>query len=308
MGSVREEEAGACRCDGGTGFIGSYVVEELVRTGHQVTIFARDVTKVRGFLGRREIGLVQGTLGDQDSITSALTGQDACIHLALGRGETAVALLDADTRPSLSIFQTAVELGITHLIYTSSVLAFGDLRAVLSDTTTTRPTRLYGATKAATEAYLLAIAAESGIRANVIRPGYTFGMPVVDGAAISHDTTFADMIRRAKQDDQIHVTKGAGTQFIWAGDLARLYAAVLTSQHSRELFTGVGTEFVTWEEIARMAVAYVGSQSRIVLDEGRDTTHIMSFGPAGIVYQTGTARNSSCPRMVDKLARDPYNG
>jgi UDP-glucose 4-epimerase len=83
--------------------------------------------------------------------------------------------------------------------------------------------------------------------------------------------TFAQMIASAKQNDPIHVTRGEGTQFIWAGDLARLYAAVLTSPHTRELFTGVGTEFVTWEEIARMAVAAVGSQSSIVLDDGRDT-------------------------------------
>ena len=30
---------------GGTGFIGSYVVEELVRNGHRVTILARNVDK-----------------------------------------------------------------------------------------------------------------------------------------------------------------------------------------------------------------------------------------------------------------------
>jgi UDP-glucose 4-epimerase len=145
--------------------------------------------------------------------------------------------------------------------------------SILSDTTSTRPTRLYGATKAATEAYLLAMAAVYGVRGNVIRPGYTFGTPVVEGASISHDKTFETIIKSAKQDDPIHVTKGAGTQFIWAGDLAQLYAAVLTSQYTRELFTGVGTEFVTWEEIAGMAVAYVGSHSRIVLDDSRDPTN-----------------------------------
>ena len=178
-------------------------------------------------------------------------------------------MLEADTLPSLFIFQTAVELGIKNLIYTSSVLAFGDLRESLSETTSTRPTSLYGATKAATEVYLLAMAAAYGIRGNVIRPGYTFGTPVVEGASISHDMTFVNIIKSATQNEPIHLKKGDGTQFIWAGDLARLYVAVLTSHHTRELFTGVGTEFVTWEEVARMAIEHTGSRSRIVLDDSQ---------------------------------------
>ncbi len=259
---------------GGTGFIGSYVVEELVRQGHRVTILARNVAKVSGFLERDAIKLVHGTLYDRDVIRGALEGMDACIHIALGRGESAVGTLEADTLPSLYIFQTAADLGIKNLVYTSSVVAFGDLRTVLSETTNTRPTNFYGATKAATEAYLLAISSVYHLRGNVIRPGYTFGTPVVEGASISKDKTFENIVRRARRDEPIHLTKGDGTQFIWAGDLARLYAAVLTSAHNRQLFTGVGTEFVTWEEIARLAVERLGSKSSIILDDkGDDATN-----------------------------------
>jgi UDP-glucose 4-epimerase len=109
------------------------------------------------------------------------------------------------------------------------------------------------------------------LRCNVIRPGYTFGDPVVTGASIYGDKRFETIVRNAKQNEPIYLVRDDGAQFIWAGDLARLYAAVLTSAHNRGLFTGVGTEFVTWEEVARMAIAYVGSRSDIMLeDTGKD--------------------------------------
>jgi UDP-glucose 4-epimerase len=256
---------------GGTGFIGSYVVEELLKNGHRVTILARNVHKVSGFIGREGIRLVRGALTDRHAIAGALDGQDACIHVALGWGDTAVELLEADTLPAVRLFETATQLGTGNLIYTSSIAAFGERCDAYDETTCTRPTSFYGATKAASEAYLLAMSQTYGVRCNVIRPGPTFGNPVVEGAPGSGDERFATIIRRARAGEPIYLVQGEGAQFIWAGDLARIYASVLTSMHNRQLFTGVSVEIVTWEEIAHLAVEYIGSRSSIVLaDSGWD--------------------------------------
>jgi len=252
---------------GGTGFIGSYVVDRLASEGHEVTILARNPNKVAGFLKHPRIDFVEGTLTDADAIRASLRGKDACIHIALGWGDTAVEMAMADTMPSLRIFQTAAELGVEHLIYTSSIAAFGDGREVYTDDTSVRPTDLYGATKAATESYLVAMATENGVRANVIRPGYTFGDPVVAGASIYSDRKLPDIVEGAVRGELIPVTRNAGTQFIWAGDLARVYSSVLSSTVDREFFTAVSADFMTWEEIARLAVAHTGSSSRIVVED-----------------------------------------
>lgn len=45
---------------GGTGFIGSYVVDELVADGHEVTILARNAEKVSGFLNHPKIEILKG--------------------------------------------------------------------------------------------------------------------------------------------------------------------------------------------------------------------------------------------------------
>jgi UDP-glucose 4-epimerase len=252
---------------GGTGFIGSHIVQSLVTQGHHVTILARNPTKVAGFVGVPEIDFVQGTLRDCEAICEALAGQDACIHVALGWGDTAVEMAEADTVPSLFIFDEAVRAGVGSITYTSSIAAFGDARRRFSEDTTTRPNNLYAATKAATESYLLALGASEDIRVNIVRPGYTFGEPAVPGASIYTDTKLANLVDQARRNETIRVTKDEGTQFIWVGDLARIYLAVLSSDVTRRLYTGVSTDFTTWAEVAQMAVDHLGSASTVVADD-----------------------------------------
>lgn len=252
---------------GGTGFIGSYVVHELVQCGHKVTILARNSTKVSGFLNHSQIDILQGTLYDNSVIEKGLSGKDACVHIALGWGDTALDMLEMDTKSSLFIFETAAQLGLKKLIYTSSTAAVGELRERMNEEFCTRPVDFYGATKAASEVFLSAISHKYPMQCNIIRPGYTFGNPVVEGAFMQPDHRFKEIVGKARKNEDIHLIKNDGTQFIWAGDLAKLYAAVLHSDNNRQIYLGLGTEFVTWEEITQYAIDYTGSKSRIILED-----------------------------------------
>jgi UDP-glucose 4-epimerase len=252
---------------GGTSFIGCHVVRRLAEEGHEITVLARNPDKVPELWSLPAVRCVPGTLTSAGAIAEALAGQDACIHIALGWGDDAVALAEADTRPAIGIFQTAADLGVEHLIYTSSVAVFDSAPGRFSDADPPRPARFYGATKAATEVYLLALAAERALRGNVIRPGYTFGSPAVPGAPIQSMPELPAIARRAARGERITVTRGAGLQFIWAGDLATVYSAVLGSSVNREVFTCLSPDFITWEEIARWAVDVCGSASEIVVED-----------------------------------------
>jgi UDP-glucose 4-epimerase len=252
---------------GGTGFIGSYVVNELVANGHNVTILARNPKKVKGFLNHPNIQLLKGSLYDNDVIKEGLYGKDACIHIALGWGDTPIDMLENDTKASLYIFEKAVELGVKQIIYTSSTAAIGEFRPLMKVDIDCRPIDLYGATKAATEAYLLAIATTKDIRCNIIRPGYVFGNPVVEGAPMQPDGRFRKIVENSKQNKPINLVKNDGTQFIWAGDLAKIYLNLVSSHHNRQIFLGLSTKFVTWEEIAQYAIDYIGSKSDIILED-----------------------------------------
>lgn len=252
---------------GGTGFIGSYVVKELIEDGHKVSILARNPEKVSGFLDMDQIELVHGTLYDKNIIKKALQDKDACIHIALGWGDTALDMLEADTLPSVYIFETAAKAGINNMIYTSSTAAVGEIHDIMTEQTACRPIDFYGATKSATESFFLPMANKYNIRCNVVRPGYTFGNPVVEGASIQSDQRFHDIVRKAKNNETIELIKNDGTQFIWAGDLAKIYLSLLKSNHNREIFFGLSSQFITWEEVARYAVDYLDSRSDILLDD-----------------------------------------
>jgi UDP-glucose 4-epimerase len=91
---------------GGTGFIGSYVVKELLLYGHEITLFARNANKVSGFVEHEHIRFVTGQMDDANAIAKALAEQDACVHIALSWLDgTAEETLVHETMPSVRLFQ-----------------------------------------------------------------------------------------------------------------------------------------------------------------------------------------------------------
>jgi UDP-glucose 4-epimerase len=278
---------------GGTSFIGSYVVRRLAEEGHEITVLARNPTKVPGLISLPSVRFFHGTLTSPRAITEALRGQQACIHIALGWGDSALAMAESDTLPAIGIFQAAADLGVRHVIYTSSVAVFGTAPGWFSDATPARPSRLYGATKAASEVYLLALAAERAVRGNVIRPGYTFGSPAVLGAPIQSMPELPEIAGRASRSEPITVTRNAGLQFIWAGDLATVYSSVLGSTVNREVFTSLSPEFITWEQIARWAVEFCGSASEIVVEDRGLPPALITYDVSAIEREFGLKFNAT---------------
>jgi UDP-glucose 4-epimerase len=252
---------------GGSGFIGHWVVKELLAQGHNLRLLIRNTGKIPSLSSLPGVEIVEGTLYDQALIEKGLQGCEACVHLALGWGETPTTMLAKDTAVTVAMLEAAEKAGVQQFLYTSSTAAVGEYRPDMKESIDLRPTDLYGATKAASEAYLLGFAAKVKMRCNVIRPGYTFGNPAFADGVTQPDKRFSDIVSAAKKEEPITITKYDGTQFIWAGDLAKLYGAVLKSDLNRRIFFGLSSEFVTWETIARKVVERMGSKSPIVVED-----------------------------------------
>ncbi|MBN1699560.1 MAG: NAD(P)-dependent oxidoreductase [Spirochaetales bacterium] len=256
---------------GGTGFIGSYVVKRLSDAGHSITILARNPDKVPALHTLAGVSIIPGLLTDFHIIEKHMHEKDACIHIALGWGDIATSMLKNDTFPSVFIFETAARAGVKHLIYTSSTAATGNNPHRGKGYRESEPVTYYGATKAASEQYLYAVSHMFPIRCNIIRPGYTFGNPVIPGAYIESDNRFRHIAAAVKKHHPLTLTKHDGTQFIWAGDLAKVYEAVLASNVNRECYFCLGSEYITWEAIAFEAITMTGSSTSVILeDKGYD--------------------------------------
>jgi nucleoside-diphosphate-sugar epimerase len=67
---------------GGTGFVGSHVVEALLQRGHAVACLVRDPRKAESVFGARAPAVVLGDLGDPGALECGCAEADAVVHLA----------------------------------------------------------------------------------------------------------------------------------------------------------------------------------------------------------------------------------
>jgi UDP-glucose 4-epimerase len=287
---------------GGTGFIGSWVVKALLEnTDHHLVLSARNIHKVPSYHQNPRITLIQADLSDHKALQTGLQGCDALIHIALGWGETPLTMLKNDTQTSVFLMEAALNAGLKKVITTSSTAAMGQMRPIMDESTCTRPLDLYGATKAATEAYLLALAHQSTCQLNVVRPGYTFGNPAFKDSFTQPDRRFHNIVQQAIANQPITVIKHDGTQFIHAADLAKIYLGILNSDCSGEIFLGLAPSFVTWHHIAQMAVEYCASSSEIIQQDLGWSSTPMTFDVSKIKTFFGISADPH-PGILDHIA------
>lgn len=251
---------------GASGFIGSYVAHRLLNAGHELAALVRNPGKLPWLQRQPGVTLIHAGLDDHEKLRKGIEGCRACVHVALGWGDSPTGMLNADTLPALVLLEACLHAGVEKFIYTSSTAVVGAFPPAIDEEIKPSPVDLYGATKAASEAYILGVEATTDLKCTIIRPGYTFGNPVVVGATAQPDKRFREIARSANAGEDIELQAGDGTQFIWAGDLAAIYESALNSERSREVYFALGRTFVSWERIAREAVTLAGSDSRIVLD------------------------------------------
>ncbi len=266
---------------GGTGFIGSYILVKLLEHGHKVTILSRNKNKIPELLNNPNVSIIEGNIGDYKLIEDSIKGHDACIHLALFWGEPgAYNMLKNDTAASVFLADAAAKSGCKQFIYTSSTAVDdyfymvpenerNDKTKLIPVNYIHKPATYYGATKAATENFMMAISYETKMKVNIVRPGYTFGNPILIGSSTQADNRFKNIALNAKLGKEIVIANNDGTQFIWAGDLAKIYLSILNSEMNRQTYFGLSKNFVLWNDVALQAVKLSSSKSRItIIDKG----------------------------------------
>lgn len=272
---------------GATGFIGSNVAVRLARAGHQVVATGRDHAKVPALAAVPGITLARGDLRDPASWDIVLPGCDALVHIALGWGDEPVDMLHADTEASVRLFDAARRAGVKTILYTSSTAACGEMAPLNREDMVPRPTDFYGATKAATEAYLRAFGHKYGLNVHVIRPGYIFGEPVVTGGRVQADTRFRTICQAVRSGQPVKLVQHDGTQFLHAQDIAEVYLRLLDHKPSPTVHYALAREWIGWDEIAAMANAIAGQSSKIVLEDRGYGVQPLLFDVSGIERDFG---------------------
>jgi nucleoside-diphosphate-sugar epimerase len=166
---------------GATGFIGTKLVNELVRQGHTVRALTRAASNRQG-LEHERIELVQGDILDRDSLVKGAQGCTHVFHLAAYAKNWArdpKAFFDQNVLGMRTVFDAARRCGIQRVVWTSTIVTLGPTKpGVIGDETMPRTTTKYFTeyeeTKALAEQDALIMAGE-GFPVVIVNPTRVYG-------------------------------------------------------------------------------------------------------------------------------------
>lgn len=167
---------------GGTGFIGSHTVVELLAAGFEVTILdnlsnskVSVLDRIKTIAGQRP-DFIEADIRDKSAVASALVGCQAVIHFAglKAVGESVAQPLryyDNNVAGSVILFESMAAAGVRTLVFSSSATVYGDPHAVpIREDFPLSATNPYGRSKLMIEDMLRDVArADSGWRIALLR-------------------------------------------------------------------------------------------------------------------------------------------
>jgi NAD dependent epimerase/dehydratase len=261
---------------GGAGFIGSHLVEELVRRGaHPHVLVHYNALQKAGWLdtspARSEVKLVFGDVADSDSVVNAVKGCSAIFHLAalIGIPYSYVApraYVRTNVEGTLNVLQAARALEIERVIVTSTSEVYGTAQtAPMTESHPLLGQSPYSATKIGADQLAVSFHRSFATPVTVLRPFNTFGprqstravIPAIISQALANSR-----LRLGNLDATRDLTFVADTVdgFVRA---AEQDAAVGKTIH---LGTGVETSV---RAIAEMVCKALGKDCEIEVDQSR---------------------------------------
>jgi UDP-glucose 4-epimerase len=252
---------------GGSGFIGSHVVDRVRARGHDVRIFDLVASPYHD-----DVDTVLGDLCDPGEVSRALDGCDAVVHLAAVADVDKVAQ-DPALTDRVNVHGTQVLLEgvrdrkLGRFVYASTIWVYGDAagpEALDEDTPLDHPKHFYTATKIAGEMYTVSYGELYGVEWTILRFGIPYGPRARPTAVVPAFTA------KALAGQPLTIA-GDGTQsrrFVYVEDLAEGVAAALVPAAANRVYNLVGRENTSVRAIAR-AVRDVVGDVPIVHIEGR---------------------------------------
>ena len=200
---------------GGAGFIGSHLVDELVRRDNQVIVYDNlstgFKTHLKTLLSNNRITLVEGELLDEERLNAAMKGVDTVFHLAAnadvrgGKSNTRVDL-EQNIIGTHRVLEAMRINGASRIVFTSSATVYGE-PDVFPTPESYAPiqTSIYGASKLSAEAMIQAYGEYFGIKS------FSFRFVSWIGERYSHGVVF-DFIKKLQKNPSELEILGDGNQ------------------------------------------------------------------------------------------------
>lgn len=251
---------------GGSGFIGSHVVDKLRDRNIEVRIFDMVMPTFR-----RDIEYYQGSLLDFDAVRMAMNSIDAVFHLAAVANvkdvfEEPHYSESINTRGTINVLEAARRSEVKRVIFASTIWVYSDTAGDVVDETTplSAPSHLYTATKMACEYYCQCYSKLYGLETTILRYGIPYGPRARSGAVVPI------FVEKALNGEPLTIA-GAGSQyrnFVYVEDIAEGNVLALKNIAKNKIYNLNGSEKITIRQVAETIQKILG-QVKIEYIEGR---------------------------------------
>lgn len=280
---------------GGTGFIGSHLIDALLARGYDVACLIRKSSNLRWLKGK-QIRFVEGDLFDDRTLKELVTGADQVYHLAgvvKSKSEEGYIHANVDATRKLLAACTEHAPDLKKFIHVSSQTAVGpskDLTHPVTEETPCVPITGYGRSKRAGEELVLSY--RERLPVTIVRP------PAVYGPRDTEIFIFFQTIRRGLNpmigfDDK-------RLSLIHSADLVSgLLLAAESPESAGEIYFISSEEFYGWAETGKLAAHLMGRKNPLQIR----IPHAAVYGIAGIAQFLSMFRKAAATLNLEK-ARD----
>lgn len=256
---------------GGSGFIGSHLVDVLIEQGNEVTIYDVDAPRYN-----QKCSYARGDVNDLARITSVSSGFDYIYHLAAEANvnrfyESPYHSNLITSNSTLNVLECARRNNIKRVLLASTEWIYGSIEGDESEYITEEtpfaqnPDHLYTSSKIASELFCKNYKNLYGVNYTIIR----FGIPF--GERARAETVTPIFINKILCDGEItiHGNGSQTRQFIYVRDLAEGNAACIKPEGENQIFNINGSEKISVLQIVRTLEEILNKKAKIKFIEDR---------------------------------------
>jgi UDP-glucose 4-epimerase len=240
---------------GGSGFIGSHIVDRLLDGGNEVSVL--DIVE----LHRKDVKFFKGSILSSQDLMDALRGTDYVFHLAgmsdiNNAGRTPGKTVELNITGTLNVLDAARKAGVNRVLFASTIYA-------------REPGEIYGKTKKACEMLLEKYKETYGLAYTILRYGSTYG-PRSRGVDV-----VSIFVKRALKGEPL-IIHGSGKQtrkFIYVEDLAESNVAAMKKIAENRTYDLLGDESISVLDVAETVRKVTGKNVPLKFEKGRNVDY-----------------------------------
>lgn len=253
---------------GGAGFIGSHLVDRLMKKGYEIVVldnfFSGNIENIKHHSESEMFHLVKGDVRSSDDVKEAMSDVEAIFHLAAIVSvpisiENPLLVNDVNVRGTLNLLDAGLKSDVKRFIYTSSCAVYGEVdRLPIDELCPTNPISPYAVSKLAAEYYCKVFFENYGLDTLCLRYFNVYGPRQVGNSYGGVITKFINRLKHTKPP----IIYGDGEQtrdFVYINDVVEADILALNCRHCSGEAINVGTaKPTTINELANLLIEIFG--------------------------------------------------